>query len=88
MAKFKYIGNHPEISQHGFTFKRDEPVEVDGKALTFKKKVFLPGGKTERREITITLEDKLTGNPDFQRVKQGRPSGNTSGNKNQSSAEA
>ena len=61
--KFKYIGNHPQITQHEITFERNQPVDVTGKKLKYN---YYHHGHNEER--TILVADKLKGNPDFEEV--------------------
>lgn len=89
MSKFKYIGNHPEITQHDVTFKQGEPVDVSNKVLTFRT---MDNGKKVERKIKV--EDKLRGNPAFEEVfeevkRRGRPpNGNKGTDQKQSIAQA
>ena len=65
--KFKYIGNHDQITQHEITFKRNEPVEIGGRKIKFRKSVRTATGRVfEDRYIDV--EQKLAGNPDFEEV--------------------
>ena len=80
--KFKYIGDHKEITQHGFTFPQGVPVEVGDAVLKVSK-----GTGKLRRQIVTKVEDKLKGNPHYEAVeeevevkrKPGRPKRVTNG---------
>ena len=66
--KYKYIGDHEKITQHEVTFYRNEPVDVTGKFLERKKKVFDARGNSTTKITKISVEEKLRGNPDFEEV--------------------
>lgn len=70
MAHFKYIGDHAEIVMYDLTFRRNDPVDVEGKVLRFKKSVAVSGGRRELRDVVITVESKLAGNPAFEKVEE------------------
>jgi hypothetical protein len=61
--KFKYIGNHESISQFGFTFPRNVPVDVGGAVLTINR-----GAGKNKHTISVMVADKLIGNPHFEQV--------------------
>ena len=66
--KYKYIGDHNQIVQHEVLFERNKPVDVTGKFLERKKKVFDARGNSTTKIIKISVEEKLKGNPDFEEV--------------------